>query len=231
MIDLGFLDPAAGRPAARSPLHDAWSAVAGVRTAERGGWTMPVAFGDPAEELAACRDAVALADRSHLTKLELQCGPDDAAAFAAAVEAATGAPPESGRAAAAAGAWWCPLTPTRLLVVAEPGAAPADPPGTATNVTAGFAALSLVGPRARDVLARVSALDLRAAREGALLPGSVAKVPGIVLCERDDALLVLAGSAHAQYLWDTLVDAGEPLGLVRAGLEAVDRVLGEVTHA
>lgn len=233
MTVLGFLDPAAGPPA-RSPLHDTWGRIPGAQVAQRSGWTVPLSLGDPEAEQAACRTAAALADRSHLGKVELQAGPAHAGALAAAAEAATGSSPVPGTARFAGGAWWCPLTPTRLLVVGE---APAvdDDDVTATTVTAGFVALSLIGPRARDVLARVCALDLRRAAAGALLPGSVARVPGLVLCERDDALLVLAGSAHAQYLWDVLVDAGQPLGLVPAGLDAVDAVLAAdregVTHA
>lgn len=154
-----------------------------------------------------------LTDRSLVAKTELQVGPGDAAPLAAAVQTATGVAPELGRAVEAAGAWWCPITPTRVLVIGDPPPA-VTAPVSAVTVTSGFVAISLSGPRARDVLARVSALDLREAAEGSLLPGSVARIPAIVVCERDDALLVLAGSAHARYLWDTLVDAGEPLGMV-----------------
>ncbi|MGK2938401.1 MAG: hypothetical protein ACSLFR_11440 [Solirubrobacteraceae bacterium] len=176
-------------------------------------------FLDPSSSTAAPHSPVdevpraGLTDRSLVAKTELQVGPADAAALTAAVETATGVAPKLGRAVEAAGAWWCPVTPTRVLVIGDPPAA-VTAPVSAVTVTSGFVAVSLSGGRARDVLARVSALDLRRATEGSLLPGSVARIPAIVVCERDDALLVLAGSAHARYLWDTLVDAGEPLGLV-----------------
>lgn len=153
-----------------------------------------VATRSPLEEAAP---QLGLSDRSLVPKTELQVGPGDAAAL--------GKLP-TGRAVETDGAWWCPLTPTRILVIGDP---PTDvaAPVSAVTVTSGFVALGLSGPRARHVLARVSALDLRRATKGSLLPGSVARVPAIVLCEGDDALLILAGSAHAQYLWDTLVDA------------------------
>ena len=179
-------------------------------------------FLDPAASTPPPRSPVgdvpgagALVDRSLVAKTELQAGPDDAAVLAAAVERATGAPPRTGRAIEADGAWWCPLTPTRVLVVGDPPATPA-PPVSAVTVTSGFAAFGLSGPTARAVLARVSALDLRRADTGALLPGSVARVPAIVLCRREDELLILAGSAHAQYLWETLVDAAEPSQVTHA---------------
>lgn len=184
MIDLGFLDPAASTPPARSPVSDV-------------------------------RGAGALVDRSRVAKTELQTGPDDAAVLAAAVEHATGAPPQTGHAVEADGAWWCPLTPTRVLVLGDPPDTPA-PPVSAVTVTSGFAAFGLGGPTARGVLARVSALDLRRAGTGTLLPGSVARVPAIVLCRSQDELLILAGSAHAQYLWETLVDAAQAPAVAHA---------------
>ncbi|MFA9269854.1 MAG: hypothetical protein ACEQSX_03735 [Baekduiaceae bacterium] len=163
-----------------------------------------LSFLDPAASTVAARspleDAAAhagLSDRSLVAKTELQVGPGDAGALGTL-------PP--GRAGGLAGAWWCPLTPTRILVIGDPPTEVAAPV-SAVTVTSGFVAVGLSGPRARVVLARVSALDLRRATKGSLLPGSVARIPAIVLCEGDDALLILAGSAHAQYLWDTLVDA------------------------
>ncbi len=161
-------------------------------------------FLDPSASTVAARspleDAAAhagLSDRSSVPKTELQVGPDDAAAL--------GTLP-TGRAVEVDSAWWCPLTPTRVLVIGAPPAQ-LDARVTAASVTSGYVAIGLAGPRSRDVLARVSALDVRHATTGSLLPGSVARIPAIVLFERDDALLILAGSAHAQYLWDTLVDA------------------------
>lgn len=230
MSSLSFLDPSGAEPLARSPLEDGWLA-AGARLAERDGWRVAAGYTSEGTERAACSRAVGLADRSHLTKLELQTGPDGAAGLRALVERLSGATPTPGRAEFAAGAWWCPLTPTRLLVLGEPAALRGlaltgqDLAVTVADVTAGFAAVSLLGPRGRDVLARVSALDLRAADTGTLMPGSVARVAGLVVCERRDALLILVGSAHAQYLWETLTDAGTPLGLQPVGLDVVDSLL------
>ncbi len=98
-----------------------------------------------------------------------------------------------------------------------------------TNVTGALAAINVAGPRARDLLTPLTDLDLGsqafpylAAREG-----RVAGVP---------ALLVRIGfvgelgyevhfpADHGEYLWETLMHAGAPLGVRPFGVEA-QRVL------
>ena len=58
------------------------------------------------------------------------------------------------------GAWWCPLTPDRALVIGE---RPERIPDETSVVDVGtvFAAMTLVGPLAREVFARFCAADLR----------------------------------------------------------------------
>jgi sarcosine oxidase subunit alpha len=93
-----------------------------------------------------------------------------------------------------------------------------------TDVTQGVAAVNLAGPRARDVLARVTGLDVSNDAFG-YLDARHAPVAGI------DCLLLRIGfvgevgyeihcaAAHGQALWDALVAAGEPHGLRPFGLE------------
>ena len=98
-----------------------------------------------------------------------------------------------------------------------------------TDVTTTFAALTLVGPLAREVFARFSAIDLRPqiTPPGALRPGSIARQPGIVICEAEDRYLMLFGWATGEYVWAVVSDAGYhlgggPIGARRAG-EAPER--------
>jgi len=135
--------------------------------------------------------------------------------------------------------WWCPLTPARALVLSEPAAAVAtraaldaaarEAPGTVSvvDLTSGLAALSLVGPQARELLARFCAIDVRPALAppGAFRPGSVARTPGCVLVEGPERLLVLVGWALGEYLWRVVADAAATLGGGPVGAEALARLL------
>ena len=135
--------------------------------------------------------------------------------------------------------WWCPLTPARALVLSEPAAAGAtraaldaaaqEAPGAVgvVELTCGLAALSLVGPQARELLARFCAIDVRPALAppGAFRPGSVARTPGCVLVEGPERLLVLVGWALGEYLWRVVADAAAAFGGGPVGAEALARLL------
>lgn len=225
-MSLGFLIPdcAAERlVCARSPMER--SAVhAGARLERREGWSLPESYGEPAPERARLLETVGFADRSNLAKLELQAEPRTLARIVA--QASGGFVLEPTIAARSRGVWWCPVTPARVLAFGEPGSGGAAleelaqatecARGTTTLVdqTCGLAALSLVGPGARELLARFCAIDVRpsAAPVAAFRPGSVARTPGYVLVEAEDRLLVLVGWALGEYLWRVVADAAAHLG-------------------
>ena len=125
---------------------------------------------------ASPEQRVGWADVSHLRKVELH-------GEVAGLESA-GPSPATGR-------WYCRLTPQRTLVIG--GTGDHDAARHPVDVTTQFAALRLAGPAARDTLARFCALDLRPAvtPPGRVRPGSVARTPGLVLCEAADRYLVL----------------------------------------
>jgi sarcosine oxidase, subunit alpha len=98
-----------------------------------------------------------------------------------------------------------------------------------TNVTSGLAAVNLAGPRARDVLAKVTDLDLSAAALPYLraAQGTIAGIPAIIL--RIGFVGELGYELHVpaeygEYLWDTLMEAGKEFGIAPFGVEA-QRVL------
>jgi aminomethyltransferase len=211
-VSLAFLSPSSGGGAAvRSPLADA-ALAAGAKLETRSGWELPVSFGDPAAEAAACRETVGFADLSHLTKLELQGGD---AAF------------ESGVASRGEGVWRCPVAPRLALAVCAPedAAAAHALAGDArvVDLSSTLAAIAVAGPLARDVFARFCALDLRESRlpVGGFRPGSVARTPGYVLREGGDRFLVLFGSAFGAYFWETVADAAFQLGGRPVGPDAL----------
>lgn len=206
-------------PLARSPMEPV-AVAAGGRTAVRDGWMILTGFASPEAERDLCRSSVGFADSSPLGKLEVQADP---AELEDVVRRVTGASPQPGEAIRHAGAWWCPLTRSRLLVIGEVRAARAElrealdgltAPAALTDVTSALAALTLVGPAARETIARFCALDLRPhlTPVGSLRPGSVARQPGILLCEAAERYLLLFGWAVSEYMWTVVSDAAGALG-------------------
>jgi len=94
------------------------------------------------------------------------------------------------------------------------------------ELTTALAAFTVVGPAAREILARLSALDTRpqSFAEQGFAPVSVGRVPAMVLRENGDRFLVLFGSAYADYMWTALTDAGFALGASLVGNAALESI-------
>jgi heterotetrameric sarcosine oxidase gamma subunit len=240
VTELAFLTPSAITETitARTPM-ERLARAAGARFERRAGWSVPVSFGDAAVERRRLEHAVGFADRSSLCKLELHGAPGVLPGIITAVSGVDGLEP--GLAARARDAWWCAVTPSRVLVLGEPNTAgelrgavaraaveatgdgPDGPLVSVVDVTCGLAALALVGPQARELLARFCAIDVRAAVTpvGAFRPGSVARTPGYVLREAGQQVLVLVGWALGEYLYEVVADAAEHLGGGPVGADAL----------
>jgi len=85
--------------------------------------------------------------------------------------------------------------------------------------------LALQGPVAAQVLGAVSALPLAGLKRFRFVEGEAAGVP--VLVSRTgytgaDGFELYLAAAHCETLWNALLDAGRPLGLLPAGLGARD---------
>jgi glycine cleavage system aminomethyltransferase T len=169
------------------------AAAAGAQFETRDGWEVPVGYDGSGDYSRT----VAFADRSQLTKLELN-GPAPLAF-------------EPGVAQQRDGAWWCPVTPSRTLVL---GGSVASGDATVVDLTSGLAALALIGPLANELLARFCAIDPRPASMpvAAFRPGSVARTPGYVLRTEEHELLIMVGWALGAYLWEVVADAASHLG-------------------
>lgn len=222
---------------ARSPM-ERLAVAAGAQLSRVEGWNVPSAYDEPASERQRLTETVGFADRSSLAKLELQGEPDALARIVA--QASDGLALEPGlaghcRTGRSAGTWWCPVTPGRVLALGDPAAATTlheataaaieDAHGTVSlvDVTCALAALTLIGPGARELLARFCAIDVRPAVTpcAGFRPGSVARTPGYVLVEARDRLLVLVGWALGEYLWRVVADAAAGLGGGPVGAEAL----------
>jgi sarcosine oxidase, subunit alpha len=93
------------------------------------------------------------------------------------------------------------------------------------NVTGALAALSVAGPRSRDVLAGLTETDVSGAAFGYLdaRQAEVASIPSLVL--RIGFIGELGYEIHCPapygvHLWDAILDAGAELGCAPVGLEA-----------
>lgn len=197
MSSLAFLTPRG--PAPESPLAAA-ARRDGATLDIRDGWLVPVRFTSLADETAALTTTVGWGDASAISKFELR--------------APTDLPP--GTARHDDGGWWCPVTPSLMLVIG----ATSVPTGRILDVTTQHGAVAIAGPLARETIARFCALDLRDATPGSFRPGSVARTPGSVLCVAPDRFLLLFGAAVSDYMWTVVGDAGRSLGGHPVGYDA-----------
>jgi glycine cleavage system aminomethyltransferase T len=220
-VSLEFLSAGAAAPdaVARSPM-ERQARAAGAQLQARDGWNVAISYGSPEQERHACASTAGWVDVSHLGKLELQ-GPG----------ITERADLELGRATRRDGGWWCPLTPDRALVI---GARPERLPEQTSVVDVGtvFAAMTLVGPLSREVFARFCAADLRpkVTPVSGLRPVSIARQPGLIVCEADDRYLFLFGWAVGQYMWTVVEDAAVHLGGRPVGLATLDSLAAPLSE-
>jgi glycine cleavage system aminomethyltransferase T len=214
-VNLDFLrvdQTSAPDAVAHSPM-ERLARGAGARFEVRDGFNVAVEFSGG----GGSGDTVSWADVSHLSKVELQGSSDviGELPFSTAVRRDD--------------AWWCRLTQTRALVIGKRPELEAADDLDVLDVTANFAALTLLGPLARETFARFCALDLRpqVMPVGALRPGSIGRQPGLVIREDEERYLFLFGWATGEYMWSVVADAGEHLGGRPVGVDA----LREVTAA
>lgn len=210
-----FLSPAATTGVAlRTPMERNHLA-AGARIEERDGWRL--AEYPPNGGL----DAWA-ADVSHVGKLDVRGTRER-------IDELTGSL-AIGQAVHADAVWTARLSPTHAVVLSPFGrvAELRERIGDGVvDMTCGWAGVLLGGARVRDVFMRSSALDVRPEKfpPGACVAGSVMRCPSIVLND-DGRFWVLCGWEFGQYMWESLLDAGEPVGIapVSAGVALREEV-------
>ncbi|TQJ31730.1 glycine cleavage system aminomethyltransferase GcvT [Microbacterium sp. SLBN-146] len=233
-----------------TPLRERHEAL-GASFTDFGGWAMPVRYTSDLAEHHAVRTAAGLFDISHMAQFRV-VGPDRDAflAYALAFDPAKLALSKAKYTMilAPTGGIVDDLIVTRnapdeLLVVANAGNRDAVRSALEER-RAGFDAeideldaslIAVQGPRAQEILEATAGLD----HDDALAMGhTLDSLPyytamgmrfrnGAVLVSRtgytgEDGFELSVDSADAGALWDALRDAGEPLGLVPAGLASRD---------
>ncbi len=94
-----------------------------------------------------------------------------------------------------------------------------------TNVTGDYAAVNLAGPRARDVLEKITDTDVSSAafKYMRCARGDVAGVPALLLrigFVGETGWEIHYPSCYGEYLWETLLEAGRDFGILPFGVEA-----------
>jgi 4-methylaminobutanoate oxidase (formaldehyde-forming) len=221
-----------------------WYAPAGTEPAYRHSWGRQNWFPCAAEEHRAVREAVGLFDQSSFAKFRLE-GPDAAAVLQRLCANDVDAP--AGRIVYTQmlnrrGGIECDLTVTRLgpdayLIVTSAAAAThdadwirrnlGDARAVLTDVTSALAVLSVMGPRSRALLARVTDADLSGPAFPYLTSREIWLGQAPVRASRVTYVGELgwelyAPAEFAPGVYDALVAAGEGLGLRHAGYHALD---------
>lgn len=237
----------------RSALHAAHVA-AGARMGEYDGWQCPEGYAGIEDELRTVRSGVGLADVSPAAKLDVR-GHDALAAIARRLSLpapVTGAvthlsPPVSTREADLhPNGLLCCLTPlhARLFVPADAAARIATRWARAhvadtrpvrarlTDVTSAYTVMQVSGPRSRELLRKLTALDLGAGAFPDLTCAQtgIAGVHALILHADVRALLsfqVCCGREFGAFVWDTLLDAGGEFGARPVGRAALRTLAAE----
>ena len=222
--------PSIWKPVKQSPVHHQLTKCGAVLS-EVSGWLLPEHFGDTQEEALAVGSSVGLADLSSVPKWEIKGS--DVSRFVMSVFGVETLDP--GYASRVSLGTLSRVSRHHALLVMDQ--AEAHAPGQIgdessftgcvhiTDRTSGLGNLVLCGPRAADVLGKVSSLDLRELVFPHLrcASGPVAAIQTLVV-RRDrktiPAYEILFSREYGEYLWLAISAAGEEFHLRPFGLAA-----------
>ncbi len=218
------------RPARLTAVYHKHLAL-GARLESRQSWLVPVSYASPTDEAEVIRHGVGLLDIGDSGKIDLKSNDLDAV-LAVALPQATPIP--VGLTTLANGSLRAlRLTPDQALLLTTPGTfheifnrlrniADTVAHTHLVDLTGALCGLRLLGPNAPFVLERLTSVDLAPDRfaDGALAQCGLARVHAIVL--RRDATGTLGYDLFVDrdlggYLWDSLLEAGAPLGIAPVG--------------
>jgi aminomethyltransferase len=235
---------AAPAPLKKTPLHAAHVAL-GARMVPFGGWDMPVEYsGITAEHMAVRREA-GLFDVSHMGEVEIAGkGALEAVQHITSNDAAKLQVGQIQYSALTTpdGTFVDDLLvyrlgPSHYLLVVNAGniekdvawitarAREAVPDVAVVDSSDRYALIAIQGPRAQEILQTLTAIDLSAIKYYWFAHGEVAGVRGTVSrtgYTGEDGFEVMVPAATATRVWEALLTAGRPLGLIPAGLGARD---------
>ena len=206
----------------------------GAAWVETGGWRFAKSYTSTAQEIAAVKAGVGLADVTPHGKVQIE-GAQAAQALAAALGSA---PDRIGSHTASQWGGLYRLRPDLFYLSTPPGgegdacrriesaAAQGGQFVTVTDVTDGLADLRVIGPRAAEVMARVCGLDF----DDSAFPNDTAKQSSLaktrqLIIRRDfgplRAYTTIGARSLAAYVWGVLLEAGQSFGMAPVGVGAL----------
>jgi len=226
----------------RTPLHGEHLAL-GARMTSFAGWEMPLSYpAGPIEEHRRVREAAGLFDLSHMGRIVVSGG--DSVAFLQALVTANVQRLQDGDATYAPMCYadggvvddtFIYRTGQGWLVVVNAANAEKDmawlqyqSPGMAVQIvdhSAESAMLAIQGPRSQHILQQSTPLPLDTLRRNQILRTRVAGVEALVArtgYTGEDGFELYLRAADALQVWRTLLEVGQPDGLLPVGLAARD---------
>ena len=228
----------------KTPLHASHISL-GARMVPFGGWDMPVEYSGITAEHMAVRTAAGLFDVSHMGEVEIAGkGALEAVQHITSNDASklqVGQIQYSGL-TTPEGTFVDDLLvyrfgPSHYLLVINAGnidkdyawiaarAKEAVPDIATVNSSDRYALIAIQGPRAQEILQTLTAIELPAMKYYWFAHGEIAGVRGTVSrtgYTGEDGFEVMVPPAMATKVWDALLQAGKPHGLIPAGLGARD---------
>ena len=227
----------------KTPLNAAHRAQ-GARMVEFGGWDMPVEYAGLAAEHMAVRTAAGLFDVSHMGQIEI-AGRD---ALSAVQRITSNDASRLARNQAQYSALTTPqgtfvddvltykLSDEHYMLVVNASNIIKDfswvtqqlssfGDAVAVNTSSRYALLAVQGPAAREILQTLTGVDLAEIKYYWFTTGEVAGVAGTISrtgYTGEDGFEVFVPPASAERVWNAILAAGKPRGLVPAGLGARD---------
>lgn len=231
-------------PLKKTPLHGTHVGL-GARMVPFGGWDMPVEYSGITAEHLAVRTAAGMFDVSHMGEVEIAGkGALEAVQHITSNDASklqVGQIQYSGL-TSPEGTFVDDLLvyrfgPSHYLLVINAGnidqdwewistrAKEASPDVAIVNSSSRYALIAIQGPRAQEILQEQTAIDLAAIKYYWFAHGEIAAVRGTVSrtgYTGEDGFEIMIPPAMAPTVWDALMQAGKPHGLIPAGLGARD---------
>lgn len=247
-VPMGVIAGPGHMPVRLTPIHHRHIEL-GAKMVEIGEWKRPHSYGSPQDEVMAVRERVGIIDVSTLGKLDVQG--EDVPWLMDQIYTHNFSNLKPGRVryglmCSDAGVILDDGTVTRLdqnryYVTTGTGNIDlveqwfrwwtADSRNCAhiANVTHGFAAINIAGPRARETLSKLTNIDLStdAFRYMSSTSGYVADIPALIMrigFVGETGWEIHVAAEFGEFLWDALLDAGLGFGIMPFGVEA-QRVL------
>ena len=229
-------------PVALSALHHKHLQL-GAEMVEFAGWQRPARYRAAEDEIRRLMQAVGVCDISPVGKLSVQGEEIDRlldAAFSGLDNRGVGGVSRGQLATGDAQqvAEVARLAHDELMLLTAPGQAPSvmsllsEHPGECVHIvdiTSALAGVRLAGPGAGRVLSRLTELDiaLDAFPDRSVAQAKIAEIGGVLLRRDAGALLAFDlyfSREYGEYMWESLMEAGEDYVIAPFGVDALERL-------